>query len=67
MCQKFGCVLDESGADEAECLRKVSSRSMLTGAIMSLVNVWSLSVQSSRMSYCSCLFLFVAVIPDEGN
>ena len=34
----FGCVLDESTTDEAECSRKVASGRRVTGAIRPLVN-----------------------------
>ena len=38
----LGCVLDESGAGEAECSRKVASGRRVAGAIKSLVNGSSL-------------------------
>ena len=34
----LGCVLDESGKDEAECSRKMASGRRVAGAINSLVN-----------------------------
>ena len=34
----LGCVLNESGADETECRRKVVSGSRVAGAMRSLVN-----------------------------
>ena len=33
----LGCVLDESGTDQAECRRKVASGKRVSGSIMSLV------------------------------
>ena len=38
----LGCVLNESGTDEAECSRKVVSGRSIAGAIRSLVNARSL-------------------------
>ena len=38
----LGCVLDESGTDEAECSRKLVSGRRVAGTIMSLVNARSL-------------------------
>ena len=38
----LGCVLDESGTDEAKCSRKVVSWKSVAGAIRSLVNARSL-------------------------
>ena len=38
----LGCVLDESGTDEAEWSRKVASVRRVAGAIRSLVNARSL-------------------------
>ena len=38
----LGCVLDESGTDQAECSRKVASRGREAGVIRSLVNAMSL-------------------------
>ena len=34
----LGCVLDESGTNEADCSRKVASRRRAAGAIRCLVN-----------------------------
>ena len=34
----LGCVMDESGTDEAECNRKGASGRRVTGAIRSLIN-----------------------------
>ena len=41
----FGCVLDESGTDGAECNRKEASGSRVAGAIRSLVNVKGLQLE----------------------
>ena len=49
----LGCVMGESGTDDAECSRKVVSGRMVAGVIRSLVNAKSL--QGSCMSHCSCL------------
>ena len=38
----LGCVLEESGTDEAECSRKVASGRRVAGTIRSLVNARSL-------------------------
>ena len=38
----MGCVLDESGTDEAECGRKVASGRRVAGVIRSLVNARSM-------------------------
>ena len=38
----LGCVLDESGTDEAECSRKLVSGRRVAGTIRSLVNARSL-------------------------
>ena len=58
----LGCVLDESGRDEAECSRKVARGGMAAGSVRSLVNVvCSLSVLGSCMSHLFCLFLRVIV------
>ena len=51
----FGCVLDESGTDEAECCRKVASRRRAAGAIRYIVN--DRCGLRPFMSHCSCLFL----------
>ena len=50
----LGCVLDESGTDEAECRRKVASGVRVSGAIKSLVNVSSLQLESATacMNHC---------------
>ena len=55
----YGCVLDKSGTDGAECRNKVASEKSVAGAIRSLVNVRSFL--GSCMSHCSCLFLPMVV------
>ena len=45
----MGCVLNESGKDEAECSRKVASGRRISGAIRSLVNVRSLQLECARV------------------
>ena len=40
----LGCVLDESGTDEAKCSRKVTSGRKVAGAIRSLVNARGLQL-----------------------
>ena len=59
----MGCVLDESGTDEAEYSRKVASGRMVAFAIRSLVNARSLRliVLGSFMSHCWYLFLRMVV------
>ena len=39
------CVLDESGTDEAECSRKVTSGRKVAGAIRSLLNARDLQLE----------------------
>ena len=53
----FGCVLEESGSDGAECSRRVA------GAIKSLVNTKDLQLEYARvcMKHCLYLFSYVAV------
>ena len=41
----LGCVLDESGRDEAECCMKVASPRKAAGAIRSLVNAMGLKFE----------------------
>ena len=55
----LGCVLDESGTDEAECSRKVMSGRMVACAIRSLVN--ARSFLESCMKHGLCLFLLMVV------
>ena len=50
----FGCVLDESGKDEAEC-----SESRAPGAIRSLVYTMSLQVECARVLHESLLVPFL--------
>ena len=45
----LGCVLDESGTDEARCCRKVASGRRVTGAIRSLVNASDLQLECVRV------------------
>ena len=51
----LGCVLDESGIDEAECTRKVASGRRVSGAIRSLVNARSLQLECSMVLHESLL------------
>ena len=41
----FGCVLDESGTDGAECSRKVASGVRVAGAIRFIVNAMDLQLE----------------------
>ena len=43
------CVLDESGADGAECSRKAASGRRVAGAIRTLVNARDLQLESARL------------------
>ena len=45
----LGCVLDESGTDETEWSKKVTSRRRVAGAIRSLVNAMSLQLECARV------------------
>ena len=45
----FGCVLDESGTDEAECSRKVASGRKVASAIGFLVNAKGLKLECTRV------------------
>ena len=47
----LGCVLDESGTDEAEGGRKVASRRRVAVAIRSLVIARSLQLEYARVLY----------------
>ena len=51
MCQfkYLGCILDESGTDDAECHRMVGSRRKVTGAIRSLVNDRGLQLEYEKV------------------
>ena len=51
----LGCVLNESGTDEAECSRKPMSERRVAGAIKSLVNAWSLQLECARVLHESLL------------
>ena len=51
----FGCVLDESSTDEAECNRKVASGRRVAGAIKSLVNARSLQLECDMVLHESLL------------
>ena len=51
----MGCVLDESGTDEAECSRKVASRRRVIGATRSLVNAYSLQLECAKVLHESLL------------
>ena len=44
----LGCVLDESGTDDAECSRKVASGRTVAGAIRSLVIARSLHLECAK-------------------
>ena len=46
-----GCVLDESGTDEAKCRRKMESGRRVPGAIRSLVNARSLQLECASFLY----------------
>ena len=45
----LGCVLDESGTDEAECSRKVVSVRRVAGGNRSLINARSLQLECVRV------------------
>ena len=45
----LGCVLDETGTDEAECSRKGANGKKVAGAIRSLVNARSLQLDCARI------------------
>ena len=51
----LGCVLDESGTDEAECSRKVASGRRDTDAFRSLVNAKSLQLECAKVLHESLL------------
>ena len=56
----FGCVLNESGTDGAECCRKVASGKRIAGAIRSLVNVRDLQLECASVLYeiaCACSYV----------
>ena len=54
----LGCVLDESGRDEAECSRKVASGRRIAGDIKSLVNARGLHLEISRNIACTCSYVW---------
>ena len=58
-----GCVLNESGADDANSHRKVTHGRKVAGEFKSLVNVRGLQLECERcyMRDCSCLFCCMAV------
>ena len=56
----LGCVLDESGADEAECSRKMESGRRVV-RLWLMLGACSLSVLGSCMSHCWSLFLRIVV------
>ena len=45
----LGCVLDESGTDEAECSRKAASGRRVAGTIRSLINARYLEIKNARV------------------
>ena len=45
----LGSVLNESGTDGAECIKKVASGRGVTGAIRSLDNAWDLQLECARV------------------
>ena len=45
----MGCVLDESGTEEADCRRKVASGRRVASAIRSLVNDRSVQLECDRV------------------
>ena len=45
----LGCVLDESGKNDAECLRKLVTGSKVAGAIRFLVNARGLQIECPRV------------------
>ena len=49
--KKLRCVLDESGTDGAECIRKVASGRRVAGDIRSLVNDRDLLLECARVFY----------------
>ena len=53
----FGCFLDDSGSDETECRRKVSSEREVVGAIRSLVNARCSHFECARILHETLLVL----------
>ena len=58
-CKYQGCVLDESGTDEAEFRRKGVSWWRVAVAIKFLVNAWSLHLEYARVLHESLLVPFL--------
>ena len=51
----LGCVLNESGIDEAECSKKVVSGRRVAGAVRPLVNGRSLQLECAKVLHVSLL------------
>ena len=51
----LGCVLNESGTDDAECSRKVASGRRVAGAIGSLFNAKNLQLECAKVLHESLL------------
>ena len=51
----MGCVLDESGAYQVDCSRKMASGIRVAGAIRSLVNARSFKLECARVLHESLL------------
>ena len=62
----LGCVLDESGTDEAECHRKVASRRRVAVAIRSLVNVRGLHLKCDRVLHETLLLPVLRMVVRKG-
>ena len=56
----LGCVLGESGTDEAECSTKVASGRKVSGAIRFLVKALSLQLECPKVLYESLLVTVLA-------
>ena len=54
-------VLDESGTDDAECHRKVTSQRKVGGVIRFLATVRDLQLECARVLQETCLFLCVVL------
>ena len=50
----LGCVLDESGTDEADCSRKMASGRRVAGVIRYLINGRSLQLECARVLHEGC-------------
>ena len=59
----LGCVLDETGRDEAQCSKKGASGRRVADAIRSLVNVMSLQLECARVLHES----FLVLVPSYGS